>query len=245
MLTIERHNTILRLLEIHEIITLQMLVDEMNCSESTIRRDLSTLENEGQLIRIHGGAKKVTDKHRDIALSVKSTKKIKEKEEIAKVAAAQVRNNDCIYLDAGSSTLMMIPYLDQAHITIVTNGLTHVPPLVEKGYEVYMIGGFIKRDTHASIGVQAIESLRQFRFDKAFMGANGVHLIQGITTPDIEEAYIKRKAIEKAEQVYFLVDDSKFDEVTFAKVSDLQEGRTMLITNRENNLQHKYEKYLI
>lgn len=58
MLTIERHNTILRLLEIHEIITLQMLVDETNCSESTIRRDLSTLENEGQLIRIHGGAKR-------------------------------------------------------------------------------------------------------------------------------------------------------------------------------------------
>lgn len=245
MLTIERHNTILRLLEIHEIITLQMLVEETDCSESTIRRDLSTLETEGKLIRIHGGAKKVTEKHKDIALSVKSTKKTKEKEEIAKIAAAQVRHHDCIFLDAGSSTLMMIPYLNQQGITIVTNALTHVPPLVEKGYEVYMIGGYIKHDTHASIGVQAIESLKQFRFDKAFMGANGVHMVHGITTPDIEEAYIKRKAFEKAEQIYFLVDDSKFDEVTFAKVADLQEERTILITNRDNALQEVYHKYLI
>lgn len=245
MLTIERHNTILRLLEIHEIITLQMLVEETDCSESTIRRDLSTLETEGKLIRIHGGAKKVTEKHKDIALSEKSTKKTKEKEEIAKIAAAQVRDHDCIYLDAGSSTLMMIPYLNQQGITIVTNGLTHVPPLVEKGYEVYMIGGYIKHDTHAGIGVLATESLKQFRFDKAFMGANGVHMVHGITTPDIEEAYIKRKAIERAEKSYFLVDDSKFDGVTFAKVSDLQQGKTILITNRENVLQEAYQKYLI
>lgn len=245
VLTIKRHETILNLLEAHDVISLQLLMDVTSSSESTIRRDLSTLENEGKLIRVHGGAKKITEKHRDIAFSVKSTTKVEEKNEIAKIAALQIKDHDCIYLDAGSSTLAMIPYLTQQHITVVTNGATHVPQLVDKGIEVYMIGGFIKKDTYASIGVQAIENLKQFRFDKAFMGANGIHMQHGLTTPDIEEAYIKQLAVKIAQKSFFLIDDSKFDEYTFAKICDLEKGKTIIITNAQNDKTKPFEKYLI
>lgn len=245
MLTIKRHETILNLINAHDIVSLQMLMDATSGSESTIRRDLSTLEREGRLIRVHGGAKRMTEKHVDVAFSDKSTKKVAEKNEIAKIAALQVKDHDCIYLDAGSSTLAMIPYLTQAHITVVTNGVTHVPLLVDKGIEVYMIGGFIKQDTYAAIGVQAIEDLKRFRFDKAFMGANGIHTQYGLTTPDIEEAYIKQIAIENAQKAYFLLDDSKFDEYTFAKICDLKVDETTIITNADNDKTQPYEKYLL
>lgn len=242
MLTIERHDMILGLLSTHEVVSLQLLMDETNSSESTIRRDLSTLEKDGKLIRIHGGAKRAVEKHRDIALAIKTTKFVAEKNEIAKRAAAIVQDNDCIYLDAGSTTLAMIPYLHQQHLTVVTNGLTHVPPLVEKGIEVYMIGGYVKSSTYAHVGVQARTMLDSFSFDKAFMGANGVDIEHGLTTPDIEEASIKTAAIRKSRNSYFLVDDSKFNETAFAKICDLEE--VQLITNQNNPYYAKYKAFI-
>ncbi len=242
MLTIERHDMILGLLSTHEVVSLQLLMDETNSSESTIRRDLSTLEKDGKLIRIHGGAKRAVEKHRDVALAIKTTKFVAEKNEIAKRAAAIVQDNDCIYLDAGSTTLAMIPYLHQQHLTVVTNGLTHVPPLVEKGIEVYMIGGYVKSSTYAHVGVQARTMLDSFSFDKAFMGANGVDIEHGLTTPDIEEASIKTAAIRKSRNSYFLVDDSKFNETTFAKICDLEE--VQLITNQNNPYYAKYKAFI-
>lgn len=242
MLTIERHDMILGLLSTHEVVSLQLLMDETNSSESTIRRDLSTLEKDGKLIRIHGGAKRAVEKHRDVALAIKTTKFVAEKNEIAKRAAAIVQDNDCIYLDAGSTTLAMIPYLHQQHLTVVTNGLTHVPPLVEKGIEVYMIGGYVKSSTYAHVGVQARTMLDSFSFDKAFMGANGVDIEHGLTTPDIEEASIKTAAIRKSRNSYFLVDDSKFNETTFAKICDLEE--VQLITNKDNPYYAKYKAFI-
>lgn len=242
MLTIERHDMILGLLSTHEVVSLQLLMDETNSSESTIRRDLSTLEKDGKLIRIHGGAKRAVEKHRDVALAIKTTKFVAEKNEIAKRAAVIVQDNDCIYLDAGSTTLAMIPYLHQQHLTVVTNGLTHVPPLVEKGIEVYMIGGYVKSSTYAHVGVQARTMLDSFSFDKAFMGANGVDIEHGLTTPDIEEASIKTAAIRKSRNSYFLVDDSKFNETTFAKICDLEE--VQLITNKSNPYYAKYKAFI-
>ncbi|WP_414044801.1 DeoR/GlpR family DNA-binding transcription regulator [Macrococcus equi] len=245
MLTIERHETILNLLNAHDVVSLQLLMDVTTSSESTIRRDLSTLEKEGKLIRVHGGAKKSTEKHKDVAFSIKSTTKVHEKNQIAKVAALQIKEHDCIYLDAGSSTLAMIPYLNQQHITVVTNGATHVSQLVDKGIEVYMIGGFIKKETYAAIGVQALDNLKQFRFDKAFIGANGIHPTYGLTTPDIEEAYIKKMAMSMSQKTFFLLDDSKFDEYTFAKISELEQDKTIIITNAQNDKVKPYEKYLL
>ncbi|KAA1042407.1 DeoR/GlpR transcriptional regulator [Macrococcus equipercicus] len=242
MLTIERHDMILSLLSTHDVVSLQLLMDETNSSESTIRRDLSSLEDEGKLIRIHGGAKRVVEKHRDMALAVKTTKFVAEKNDIAKQAAALVQDNDCIYLDAGSTTLAMIPYLNQQHITVVTNGLTHVPPLVEQGIEVYMVGGYVKSSTYAHVGVQARLMLDAFSFDKAFLGANGVDLMQGLTTPDLEEAAIKSSAIKKSRKSYFLVDDSKFNEITFAKICDLED--VQLITNSSNPYYSEYKAFI-
>lgn len=242
VLTIKRHETILNLLEAHDVISLQLLMDVTSSSESTIRRDLSTLEDEGKLIRVHGGAKKLTEKHRDIAFSVKSTTKVEEKNEIAKIAALQIKDHDCIYLDAGSSTLAMIPYLTQQHITVVTNGATHVPQLVDKGIEVYMIGGFIKKDTYASIGVQAIENLKQFRFDKAFMGANGIHIQHGLTTPDIEEAYIKKFAVEISQKSFFLLMTQNLMNIHLLKFAILKKEKQLLLqmlkTVRQSHLKN-------
>lgn len=230
MLTVKRHEIIMDLLKSHEMVSLQMILDATSSSESSIRRDLSALEKVGKLKRIHGGAMLLNNK-KDIALNIKSTTNVKEKQYIAKKAAQYIESGDAIFLDAGSTTLMLIPHLAHLKLTVVTNGLTHVPELLKQEHTVYLLGGKAKPDTNAMVGTQAIDMLSSFHFDKAFLGANGVSLKYGYTTPDVEEAKVKSLAITQSDKVYCLVDDSKFNEVTFSHIAPIDACH--IITNKE------------
>lgn len=184
MLTEERRQKILDLLEQQKIVKSQDLVNLLNASESTIRRDLQELENSGFLERVHGGAKKEQLLNFEQNMSEKSLKNVHEKQQIAKSAAETINDEDVIYLDAGSTTLEMIPFLQGKQITVVTNSVQHAANLVDLELATIILGGTIKLATNAVLGSNAIEQLKNFHFNKAFMGMNGAHLEQGFTTPD-------------------------------------------------------------
>lgn len=225
MLTTERHTIITQLIKEKQTITLQDIIDVVPASESTIRRDLTDLEKQGKLVRIHGGATISERKLQELTFSEKSAKNLQEKVSLAKYAASLVQKEDCVYLDAGSTVIQMIPYLAEKDVVVVTNGLTHVDALVEHGITAYLIGGLIKIKTSAVIGQQAIESLNNYRFDKCFLGVNGFHPIHGYTTPDPEEAAVKRTANTLAQETYVLADASKYNQISFAKVTDLKNAQ--------------------
>lgn len=200
-----------------------------NSSESTIRRDLSQLEEQKFLKRIHGGAQRLQGKLQEPSMIEKSSKNLQEKRLIAKYAASLVETGDCIYLDAGSTVIEMIEYLPIKDIVVVTNGLMHVTPLLNKGISTYIIGGLTKPKTNAIIGRGALASLDIYRFDKCFIGVNGIHPQFGFTTPDQEEAMVKQKAISLAREAYVLADNTKFAEISFAKIAEIHEAS--VITN--------------
>ncbi|PAV27657.1 DeoR family transcriptional regulator [Virgibacillus profundi] len=229
MITAERHRTILQLIEQRKIIRIQELVDELNSSESTIRRDLSQLEQKNKLKRVHGGASILHQKKEEPSILEKSTKYLSEKVRIAKYAASLIKDNDCIFLDAGTTTNNMIPYINAKNITVVTNSPSHLKPLLEKEFHTYVLGGFVKPRTEALIGQMAVDTLRKFRFDKSFIGVNGIHLNYGYTTPDPEEATLKSVAMKMGQNVYVLADHTKFHEVTFTQIAELEDA--VIITN--------------
>lgn len=229
MLTPERHQLILQMIKDKPIVKIQELVDLTDSSESTIRRDLTLLEEGKFLKRVHGGAARLKGKLLEPSMTEKSSKNHQEKKLIARYAASLVEEGDSIYLDAGSTIVEMIPFLEVKDIVVVTNGLMHLPLLLERDIETYVIGGYAKPKTKAVIGRGAITSLEQYRFDKCFLGVNGVHPQSGYTTPDQEEAMIKQKAIALSRETFALADDSKFSEISFAKIADLHEA--IIITN--------------
>ncbi len=211
-----------------------------NSSESTIRRDLSQLEEQKFLKRIHGGAQKLQGKLQEPSMIEKSSKNLHEKRLIAKYAAGLVEDGDCIYLDAGSTIFEIIEWLNAKDIVVVTNGLMHIPPLMNKGIATYLTGGFVKPKTNAFIGRGALASLDLYRFDKCFLGVNGIHPQFGFTTPDQEEAMVKQKAMTLSRESYVLADSSKFSEIAFAKIADIHEAS--IITNAlEDDLAELYE----
>jgi DeoR family fructose operon transcriptional repressor len=233
VLTPERHRIILELLESKQVIKLQELVEATNSSESTIRRDLDQLEKGKKLKRVHGGASLLRQKGEELSITEKSTKNLHEKDDIAKYAASLIKDGDCIYLDAGTTTFQMIQHIEAKEIKVVTNGLTHIEPLLEKNIPTYLTGGFIKHVTKALVSSGAINGINEYRFDKSFIGVNGIHLDYGFTTPDPEEAAVKNLALHLGQKTYVLADHTKFHEVTFAKVADLNEAT--IITNDLDN----------
>lgn len=240
MLTPERHRLILQILKDKNIVKIQEIMELTNSSESTIRRDLSQLEEEKFLKRIHGGAQRLQGKLQEPSMMEKSSKNLQEKRLIAQYAASLVETGDCIYLDAGSTVIEMIDYLPSKDIVVVTNGLMHVAPLLTKGIATYIIGGLTKPKTNAIIGRGALSSLDLYRFDKCFIGVNGIHPKFGFTTPDQEEALVKQKAISLTREAYVLADHTKFAEISFAKIADIHEAS--IITNElEDESEKLYE----
>ncbi|MCD7032738.1 DeoR/GlpR family DNA-binding transcription regulator [Metabacillus sp. GX 13764] len=239
MLTPERHNKILEMLAEKEVVPIQELVEATDASESTIRRDLSELQKRKKLKRVHGGAELFYQKGEEPSVAQKSSKHLPEKERIAEYAAGFVNEDDRIFLDAGTTTLQMIKHLAGKNIMVVTNGITHLEELQKYEIPVYLTGGFVKYKTKALIGSNALESLNSYRFDACFMGVNGIQEESGYTTPDPEEAAVKRLAIELSQKAYVLADSSKHDKAAFAKIAALEEA--VLITDRiESGLLNQY-----
>jgi DeoR family fructose operon transcriptional repressor len=242
MLTPERHRVILDVLKDKHSVKIQELVDLTNSSESTIRRDLTQLEEEKYLKRIHGGAALLQGKLREPNIIEKSAKNLQQKKMIAKEATSFVEEGDCIFLDAGTTTLQIVEYLPvDKEIVVVTNGLTIIDPLIQKGIKTYLIGGYLKPTTGAMIGRGALAALEQYRFDKCFLGVNGIHVELGYTTPDPEEASIKKAALQLSREKYVLADYTKFGEIAFSKIAHLSEAK--IITNEvEEDVLHPYAK---
>ncbi|MGX7148129.1 DeoR/GlpR family DNA-binding transcription regulator [Enterococcus ureasiticus] len=230
MLTEERHQAILRLLDQQSVVKSQELSILLNASESTIRRDLQELEDAELLERVHGGAKRILNLGFEQDMIEKSVKNTQEKQIIASLAAQFVHDGDVIYLDAGSTTLEMLPFLAGKNITVVTNSVHHAAKLGDLNINTIILGGSLKLSTKAITGSTGMEQLSHFRFNKVFMGMNGAHLEFGLTTPDPEEAALKRLAIAHAEEAYVLIDQTKLNKVTFTKVTELDD--VIILTNQ-------------
>lgn len=239
MLHEERHEQILAQLKIKHAVKVNALAKELGASESTIRRDINELDQKGLLKRVFGGAVSVTGNIASEATDVaeRTRLNVEEKDRIAQYAATLISDNDFVFIDAGTTTEKMIDYLENKNVTYVTNGVVHAMKLVKNGFNAFMIGGSLRPMTQAAVGSAAIESIKQYNFTKCFMGANGVDIERGFTTPDISEAAIKTEAVRRSHVSYVLVDHEKFgrvSSVTFAGIEDAS-----IITNRADNPQYR------
>lgn len=230
MLTNERHQYILNYLETHGTITIHEISAALATSESTIRRDLQFLEDQKLLLRVHGGAQRKTQLNHETSMAEKRQLHLIEKQKIAKYAGTLIKEGDTIFLDAGSTTLEMIPYLPtDPTLKVVTNSVTHALQLLERGIETIILGGTLKRTTNAIVGPTAVEQLQQLYFDKAFLGMNGIDEQAGYTTPDTEEAIIKKTAARQSQEAFVLADRSKLKQRSFVQVLSLKQA--MILTD--------------
>ena len=243
MLAEERFGQILDLLNKQRTATVQELCEALGTSESTIRRDLTELDRLGKLNKVHGGATLPDNRFQaeEPTMQAKETLAVPQKRAIAAAAAALIHAEDFVFIDAGSTTLELVRALEGEALqaNYVTNGVAHARTLAQKGCRVFLPGGLLRPQTEAIVGAAAVSSLQQYNFTKAFMGANGVALEAGFTTPDPEEAAVKATVVHRARESWFLVDDAKFARICPAVIADLHSGA--ILTNRCPS--PKYKQY--
>lgn len=221
MLTEQRYEIILNMLEKNKSVTVTQLKTLMNVSESTVRRDITALHNAGRLIKVFGGAIAAEGEvvSRELTVEQKENVNCEEKKQIAKYAASIIEPDDFVFIDAGTTTAYMIDYITQKNATYVTNAVLHARRLAAAGLRVFLTGGELKGSTEAVIGTEAVSALERYHFVKGFFGANGITLKAGFTTPDVHEASVKKAAMLQCRKSYILADSSKFGSVasvTFA-----------------------------
>lgn len=222
MLTEERLQGIWRIVTEKGSASIQELMDALHISESTVRRDLALLDEQGRIQKVRGGAMVIGDAYstKEDSVLQKKDKNLEEKREIAKFAASLIEEDDFVYLDAGTTTELMIEYLTVKNVVFVTNAVAHAKKLSLAGYTTFILGGELKATTEAIVGDEAVESLRKYNFTKGFWGANGVHRKNGFTTPDLKEANVKRTAMQHCAKRYILSDASKFSQISCVKFAD-------------------------
>lgn len=236
MLGEERQQAILAAVEQRHSVSVQELMQLLDISESTIRRDLNALDKEGRLVKVHGGAMAIGGSFhvKDDAVEYRKEINREEKIEIARYAAALIEDQDVVYMDAGTTTELMIDYITAKNVIFVTNSFAHAKHLSQKGYTTYILGGEFKPVTEAIVGEEAIISLDKYNFTKGFWGANGVTKSNGFTTPDVKEAMVKKKSMQKTKERYVLCDSSKFGEICSISFAEFKSAR-IITTKIENN----------
>lgn len=231
----ERKISILNKIQSDGKVSVSVLARKYNVSESTIRRDLTSLEGSGFIKRTHGGAILQGSANKDYFYNEKKNTFIKEKKAIARIAASLVHPNSTIFLGTSTSTNLMAQYLTAANLTVVTNSLDVMNILSQHSdYNLVIIGGNYINSARTIEGVTSLEQIAKLHFKQAFLGANGVDLEFGLSTSSDIEANSKSVVMKNSSEVYYLCEPNKFDHISAYKISDLNQV-TGIITDASIN----------
>ena len=235
----DRKKTILDILTEDSGISVSALAHKLGVSVVTIRADLASLEEEGFIVRTHGGA--MPSFHPHILERMRQDKD--RKAAIAKVAADQIKDGDTVIISAGTTTALIAKYLlGRRNVHIVTNNtllLTYAR--TNPQLRVTLVGGEFRPSEEGVVGPLAIQSLDQVFVSKAFIGVDGASVKHGLTAHLVESADLVRKMAEQAQQVFAICDSRKFAKPGFARILPF-DGVDGLIT--DSGLSSEFENDL-
>ena len=206
------------------------LAELLGVTPETVRRDLTTLERHGLLRRVHGGAIPVEKLGFEPRLDERQERYTAEKERIAKTAVDELPAEGVILLDAGSTTQLLAENLPRdRELTVVTNSIAVATVVAKRdNLSLYLLGGRVRGRTLAAVGEWATHALAGIHVDVAFVGTNGLSVRRGLTTPDQDEAMVKRAMVTAARRVVVLCDHTKIGTDHFAQFAPLDAVDTVI-----------------
>lgn len=229
----ERQQAILTTARSQGRVEVAALATSLGVTPETIRRDLSALERQGLLRRVHGGAIPVERLDFEPGLAQRDVTAAAEKERIAKAALDLVPERGSVLLDAGTTTARLARLLGDRELDVVTNAVPLATLLATApGITIHLLGGRVRGTTLATVDEWALRALADVHVDVSFLGANGFSLESGLTTPDRAEAAVKRAMLRAGRQRVALVDAGKYGADQFARFAGLDEIDVLVTDTR-------------
>jgi len=227
MLLDQRRGKILEILENSGIIGLNDLVDKIDASESTVRRDLEYLERIGQIRRTRGGAAYVGESL--TAFDDRRSQSSRQKQLVARYAADLIEPGEAVLLDGGTTTLEVARALSGKSIMVVTNSLPIITLLVNQPQiELITIGGYIYPKTGVALGPLAISALEQIHVRKLIMSTGGLTQL-GLFNSNALLVETERQMLKVAEEIIVVCDSSKLGHSALAHLCGLQSVDRIII----------------
>lgn len=232
MLSVTRKQKIKELILEKKSATVAELSKMFNVTDETIRRDLSSLEKEGVLLRSYGGAFIQTGVDNQINSNIRSTVYVEGKTAIAKKCKQFLHNGDVIFLDNSTTAYFLAKEFCQMRLTVVTNSLSITNFL--SGFDnirLIVTGGFYSSKEKAFYGTSTLEAIEKYYVDKAFFSCRSLSVENGITDSYDQWAQVRKTIIERSEKRYLIADFSKFNQTSFMRVCGF-EKITAIITDK-------------
>lgn len=227
MFTIERHEEIMNILERDKSISVNKLSKLLYVSAPTIRRDLSILEEQGKVLRTHGGVVLREAAEKEIPLMYREEQNSRSKQVIAEKAARLISDGNVIFLDASSTVAHLVPHLKKFNdIIVVTNSPKTSLRLGEENIKNYCTGGLLLAHSIAYVGNEAEDFVSNINADIFFFSSRGYIDDGYITDSSVEEAAVKKAMMKHADRCYYLCDSSKKNKkymYNICSVSDVDE----------------------
>lgn len=196
-------------------------------SSMTLRRDLIYLENKGEIIRVRGGAKKISNTSSSVedVYSRRATINMGAKIKIAKKAVDYIETGRSVFLDSGTTMMCLAKILPNEDLSILTSGPNIGMEISKKSKpSITLIGGQLNRHNLCTSGAYAMEFLRNINIDIAFIASSSFSMDSGFTCGNFNECELKKAVIKKARHKILLMDTSKLDKslpYTFAELGDI------------------------
>ncbi|MDN2711562.1 DeoR/GlpR family DNA-binding transcription regulator [Janthinobacterium sp. SUN118] len=236
MLTHQRKQYLLDLLQREGQIVAKAVSDALGLSEDTIRRDLRELAKEGLLERVHGGALPLLPRSPALApFAGRVQMSAEAKPAIGRAAGAMIQAGQVVFIDGGTTAVQLARQLPrELRATVVTHSPSIAVELINHpSIEVVMLGGRLYKHSIVGVGAATVEAIGRIRADLYFMGVAGLHPQAGITTGDYEEACVKRALSEASARTIVLASPEKlntaspFQIAPLSQVSDIVVQRDM------------------
>ncbi len=211
------------------------LAQAYDVTTETVRRDLAVLDRAGVLRRVHGGAVPVRALHLvEPSVDAREATRSAHKQAIARAATDFLPRNATVLFDAGTTTARVAALLPaDRDLLVVTNSVPIAARVAAIGsVRLQLLGGRVRGLTQAAVGEQAVRTLESMRVDIAFIGANGISARHGLSTPDPEEAAVKRAMVGCANFVVVVADSSKIGQEDFISFAAI-ESVDVLVTDSE------------
>lgn len=228
-----RRNKIKELLNSGETLRVVELSEQLETSVVTIRKDLDEMERDGLLLRVHGGAVKISLSPQENSYIERKNKNRDAKMAIAAAAAALVEEGESVLINVGSTCAYVCEALkDKQNLIIITNSAAIFNQLSHRdNLTLYFLGGRFDTKIQATVGDDVLAQLSKYTPNKLIVGMDGVDPVAGATAFDHnDDQIITRKMIAQARQRILVVDDSKIGKVAFSHVANLNQF-DILITN--------------
>lgn len=223
-------------------VSMKELYNNFDVSENTIRRDLKEILKRGEIKKIYGGVMSVENETQFIPYEKREVLHKDVKMSIALRACEYVENDDIIYIDSGTTTVQMIEGLKGKNVTILTNNLNFIiAAMPYKNLKIICLFGILDREMNSFVDTRAVDIVKEFNIKKAFLATTGISYKGKITNSLTEESKIKKSVISKSQQVFLLMDSSKFHKIGLVSYADY-EDIDYIITEK---IEKEYKEYLL